>query len=277
MMKSAVTICLVPEAKQGPFVFHCDPTAAGLQESCRIAAELGFHGVEVFPESAEAFPREHLMRSLATHHLSLAAVGTGAGWVKHKLHMCHADSQLRSQARAFIAGIIDRAGEFGAPAIVGSMQGRFEGNISRDTGLNILADALASLGDHASRHGQVLLYEPLNRYETNLFTQQAEAATFLQSRDCGNVRLLCDLFHMNIEEADSARAILDAGSLVGHIHWADSNRWAMGRGQTNPNPIIAALSSIGYDGYLSAEIFPRPTATEAARQSAESMHRFFSQ
>jgi len=275
-MKSAVTICLVPEARQGPFVFHCDPSASGLQESCRTAAELGFHGVEVFPESAEAFPREELKQALATHHLSLAAVGTGAGWVKHRLHLCHADSQLRSQARAFIAGIIDVAGEFGAPAIVGSMQGRFEGDIVHDTGLDLLADALASLGDRASRHGQVLLYEPLNRYETNLFTQQAEAAAFLRGRGCLNVRLLCDLFHMNIEEADSAGAILEAGSLVGHIHWADSNRWAMGRGQTDPNPIVAALWSIGYDGYLSAEIFPLPTATEAARQSAESMRRCLS-
>jgi hypothetical protein len=61
-MKSAVTICLVPEARQGPFVFH-----DGLEAGCRMAAELGFDAVEVFPESAEGLPVADLHRLLATH------------------------------------------------------------------------------------------------------------------------------------------------------------------------------------------------------------------
>ena len=48
-MKSAITICLVPEARSGPFVFH-DGLAAG----CRAAVDLGFDGVEIFPESGGA-------------------------------------------------------------------------------------------------------------------------------------------------------------------------------------------------------------------------------
>jgi sugar phosphate isomerase/epimerase len=88
------------------------------------------------------------------------------------------------------------------------------------------------------------------------------------------VKLLCDLFHMNIEEPDSAAALRACGSRVGHVHWADSNRLAIGLGHTDPRPIVAALRSIGYQGFLSAEVFPLPTADAAARQSIASFKAF---
>jgi len=270
-MKSAITICLVPEARQGPFVFHTTAERESLAAACRTAAELGFDAVEIFPESAAAFPADELARLVSEHGLTVAAVGTGAGWVKHKLHLCHADAAVRTQARDFIAGIIDVAGQFCAPAIIGSMQGRFEGDVSRETAVEHLASALDGLGDRAAGHGQVLLYEPLNRYETNLFSRQEEAAAWLDARGLPHVRLLCDLFHMNIEEADVAAALAAVGRRVGHVHWADSNRRAMGLGHTDPGPIVAALRGIGYEGFLSAEVFPLPSPLEAARQTITSL------
>lgn len=264
-MKSAVTICLVPEARRGPFVFH-----DGLEAGIRAAAGLGFDAVEIFPESAAGLP-EPLARQLSASGLSLAAVGTGAGWVRHGWHLCHADGEVRSLAYGFIGEIIDAAGALGAPAVVGSMQGRCGGGVERDTALDRLAASLQALGERAARHGQVLLYEPLNRYETDLFNRQADAAAFLRDRGIANVKLLCDLFHMNIEEADLAAAIGPLGDLVGHVHWADSNRRAMGLGHTAPGPIAAALRGIGFEGHLSAEVFPLPTPLDAARLTIESI------
>ena len=273
-MKSAITICLVPEARQGPFVFHTNVTGEGLADACRTAAELGFDAVEIFPESAEAFPAAALSRLLAEHGLTVAAVGTGAGWVKHKLHLCHADATVRAHAREFIAGIIDVAGRFGAPAIIGSMQGRYEGDLPRDQALDHLASAVDGLGARAAVHGQVLLYEPLNRYETNLFNRQGDAAAWLDSRGLLNVQLLCDLFHMNIEEVDVAATLTAAGRRVGHVHWADSNRQPMGLGHTDAGPVVAALRGIGYEGFLSAEVFPLPSALDAARQTILSLRPY---
>lgn len=266
-MKSAVTICLAPEARQGPFVFH-----DGLEPGCRVAADLGFDAVEVFPESAAGVPVADLKRLLATHGLALAALGTGAGWVKHKLHLCHADADVRARAREFIGAIVEVAGGLGAPAIIGSMQCRSEGEVSREAALDHLAAALHELGARAACHGQVLLYEPLNRYETNLFNRQAEAAAFIRERGIRHVKLLCDLFHMNIEEADMAATLVACGDLVGHVHWADSNRHAIGFGHTDVKPIVAALNAIGFRGYLSAEVFPLPSPLDAARQTIASLH-----
>jgi len=268
-MKSAVTICLVPEARQGPFVFH-----DGLEAGCRAAAELGFDAVEVFPESAEGLAAVELGRLLAGCSLGLAAVGTGAGWVKHRWHLCHADADVRARACSFIGAVVDAAGGLGAPAIIGSMQGSSGGDVPRDTARERLAESLHALSARAARHGQVLLYEPLNRYETDLFNRQADAAAFLRDRGLANVKLLCDLFHMNIEEADAAATITACGDLVGHVHWADSNRRAMGLGHTDPRPIVRALRAGCFEGYLSAEVFPLPTAHDAARTTVESIRTF---
>ena len=49
-----------------------------------------------------------------------------------------------------------------------------------------------------------LLYEPLNRYETNLVNTRRSGRALLESLSTKNVALLADLFHMNIEERDLA-------------------------------------------------------------------------
>ena len=270
-MRSAITVSLVPETAGGPFVF-----THGLADACERASALGFDAIEIFPPSAAALHTAEITRLLASRRLRVAAVGTGAGWVIRRLTLTHADAKIRRDAREFIRAIIETAAQFGAPAIIGSMQGRIEGAVSRPQSLAWLADALADLGAHAAARRTVLLYEPLNRYETNLFNRLGDAAAWLRSISAPHVRLLADLFHMNIEEASIAAALRDAGSLVGHVHFADSNRRAVGLGHTDIAPVIAALRAINYAGYLSAEIFPLPDADTAARQTIESFRRFTS-
>src|SRR5581483_3148822 len=124
-------------------------------------------------------------------------------------------------------------------------------------------------GAHAEQYAVRLLYEPLNRYETNLATTLGQAAEVVASAASRSVKILADLFHMNIEEADLAGAVRAAGPHVGHVHFADSNRRAAGMGHTDFAPVVAALRDIGYAGYLSAEVLPLPDPLAAARQTIE--------
>src|SRR5205085_8359160 len=150
---------------------------------------------------------QQVRQLLATHQLQLAAVGTGSGWMAHELRLTDPDRQSRRRARDFVAGMIDRAGTLGAPTIVGSMQGRWEWSVSREQALAWLGEALEELAPLAARHGMSLLVEPLNRYETNLLNRVDDSVSFLQTLRAQNVNLLCDLFHMNIEEASIAEAL----------------------------------------------------------------------
>ena len=273
MIRSAITISLVPEARGGPFVFWDD-----LSAGCAKAAELGFDAVEIFPTHADDLDGLALRELLRQHGLKLAAVGTGAGWVKRKLRLTDPDPHVRMCARDFIGAVIDFAGGFGAPAIIGSMQGRWgDGTnpVPREQALAWLKEELDQLGPRAHALEVPLLYEPLNRYETNLFNTVSDAVSFLETLRTRNVKLLCDLFHMNIEEADVAAALRQAGTHLGHVHFADSNRRAIGFGHTAVAPIATALREMNYAGYVSAEVLPLPDSETAARQTIASFHRWF--
>jgi len=315
MIRSAVTISLVPEAQGGPFVFWGDLPAA-----ITTAARLGFDALEVFAPGPDAIPPETLGRMLHDAGLRLAAVGTGAGWVKHKLTLTDADPVKRKAAKDFIREMIEWGAAAGleaagepAPAIIGSMQGRWGGNIARDAALGYLTEALNDLGELATRSGgrgwtagspsgvagagpkgspgslnasgkpegrpgetpASLLIEPLNRYETNLLNTLADGSRLLRSLTSNNIRLLADLFHMNIEEVDSATALSAAGDDVGHIHFVDSNRRPAGSGHIDYAPLAAALAKMKYSGYVSAEALPWPSPVAAAEQTIKTFRRAF--
>jgi len=268
-MKSAVTISLVPEARGGPFVFW-DDLAAG----CRRARALGFDAVEIFPPGPDAVDTVELRKLLADTGLAVAAVGTGAGWLKHRLTLTSPDPEVHGKAMAFVEAMIDFAAVFDAPVIIGSMQGRAADGTTHETALGYLSQALLNLGLHAAKYGMTLLYEPLNRYETNLVNRLAEGVALLRGLGTANVKLLADLYHMNIEEADLAAALRGAAGYVGHVHFADSNRRAAGFGHTDFAPVVAALRDTGYAGYLSAEVLPLPDPEAAAKQTIASFRKY---
>ena len=262
-MKSCLTVSLVEEARGGPFVLWDDvPTA------CAKASRWGFDAIEIFPPSAEAITALPLAGLLDDNRLKLAALGTGAGWVKHKLSLADPDAAVRGRAIDFVRSIIDAAAPHGAGAIIGSMQGRFGGEVTAADARGYLVDALDVCGRHAADAGVTLIYEPLNRYETNQACTLSDGAALLARLDEGHsVRLLADLFHMAIEETDMAAALRSVASLIGHVHFVDSNRRPVGMGHTDFGPLITALRDGGYTGYLSAEAFPYPDPDAAAEQT----------
>ncbi len=269
-MKSAVTVSLVPQAKGGPFILWDD-----LPGSCELAAKLGFDAVEIFPPNPEAISPDVVLPLLEKHKLELAAVGTGGGWAAYKWHFTHADPDIRAKARGFAKSIVEAAAKLGAPVIVGSMQGKIEGDVTREQALVWLTEALEELAALAHSHGQKLFFEPLNRYETNMFNRLADTVDFLKSLRARNITILADMFHMNIEEASIADSLRAAGPMIGHFHFADSNRRAIGWGHTDVAPVVQALSDIGYQGYISGEALSIPNPEAAAAQTVASFRRYF--
>ncbi len=259
-MKTAVTVALDPCFAAGPFVFH------DLAQAVEHATRLGFDALELFPGDVSQLPPKSALGGLA-----VSAVGTGAGWVKHKLTLTSPDAEVRRAAGRFARELSVAAHmEYAAPVIVGSMQGRWGDGVSRDDALEWLAEGIAGV-----RGARPLLVEPLNRYESNLLNTLDDAATLFDASsgwpEEGGV--LADLFHMNIEEANLPQAIRDAGGHIGHVHFADSNRRPAGMGHTDFAPVVAALRDIGYAGYLSAECFPYPDGVAAAEATMAAIRR----
>lgn len=268
-MKSAITVSLVEEARGGPFVFW-----DGLPDACERAGKLGFDAIEIFAPSTDAVVATELKPMLEANGLQLAALGTGAGMVKHGLSLTHADGDHRAKAIDFVKNIVSKAGEFGASAIIGSMQGRWGGELDKPTALGYLGEALNACGKHAADFGVPLIYEPLNRYETNLCNTVDDGVKLLESAGVENCVLLADLFHMNIEEVNIADALRRGGKHIGHVHFVDSNRRPTGCGHMDYGPIAAALREIGYQGYACAEALPYPDPQSAAESTMKAFKEY---
>ena len=269
-IKSCVTISLVEQARGGPFVFHDD-----FEVGCVHAAEIGFDAVELFAPDPNAISMDEVRATVEKHGLLLAAVGTGAGKVIQDLTISDIDDAKRAAGCNFVRSMIDYGAEMNVPAIIGSMQGNAEGDDTVEAARARLATSLEELGNYAASKGVPLLFEPLNRYESNLSNTVGDAIELIESQTSTNVKVLPDMFHMNIEEVDMADAIRDAGAYVGHIHFADSNRSAVGMGHSEVQSVADALKEIGYKGFISAEVFAKPNSIEAAKQTKASFDHYF--
>lgn len=271
-MKSAITFSAVTEAAGGPFVLW-----DSLKTSMELAKELGFDAIEIFPPGPEFFLQHHVGILSKQIGIQIAAIGSGAGWVKHKLSLADADPAIRTKASEFLQTMLEAATDLGAPLIIGSMQGRSGigsngEHVSKPQAKQYLRQALEQLDKRANSIGGRILYEPLNRYETDQCNTLAQGSEMIHGLLC--TKLLADWFHMNIEEDDLANAILRAAEDIGHVHFADSNRRAVGLGHLQVEPLIQALRSVGYRGFLSAEVFALPDPRGAAAQTIRSFKQF---
>ena len=213
---------------------------------------------------------------LNDHGLALAAVGTGAGWVKRKLTLTHPDPPTRVKAREFIREIIDFAGRFHAPAIIGSMQGRsLDGAASTpDRAAAISADALeccsASTPSHAMASADLRAAQSLRDQPGQHARARVQAAPVVvddERRAAGR-----PVPHEHRGDPASADAIRAAGPHIGHVHFVDSNRRAAGFGHIDFAPIAQAL----HDDRLSpGSPRPRPSRwPDSDTAAAQTIHAF---
>jgi sugar phosphate isomerase/epimerase len=132
----------------------------------------------------------------------------------------------------------------------------------------VLLVGLAELAEHARAEGVLIYLEPLNRYEDHMLNRVEQAAELAAAVGSDHIKVLGDLFHMGIEEDDSAAAIRAAGPALAHVHLADSGRAHPGTGQFDYAPIVAALHEIGFDGHLAMECGIRGDVPAALAQVA---------
>jgi sugar phosphate isomerase/epimerase len=117
----------------------------------------------------------------------------------------------------------------------------------------VLLEGLSELGQHAKQEGVTVFLEPLNRYEDHMVNTLAQAISLVDEVAMPSVKIMGDLFHMNIEEDDIPASIREAGDHLAHIHIADSNRAHPGTGHTDFGSAFEALRSNGFSGFMAME------------------------
>jgi len=109
----------------------------------------------------------------------------------------------------------------------------------------VLIEGLFELGEHADREGVFVLLEPLNRFEDHMLNRLDQAVDLCEAVGIDSLRVMGDLFHMNIEEPDIPASIRASSHYLVHAHLADSNRLQPGTGHTDFASAFAALQEVG--------------------------------
>lgn len=107
----------------------------------------------------------------------------------------------------------------------------------------------------AALEGVTLGLEAINRFETDLVNTAAQAARMCREIDNPGVGVLLDAFHMNMEEKRVGDAIRATGKHLVHFHCDENDRGVPGSGHIAWDEVFGALRGIGYDGWLTLEMF----------------------
>lgn len=238
-------------------------TPAEWPESLAQVRAAGYPVVELALTDPSPLSINELAEMLEKTGLKLAALTTGQAFWKEGLALSSPDEKVRTRAVERLKAHIALARSFQAVVIVGLLRGK-------DGKQAVLRKALAEC--LAEEKNVRLALEPLNRYETSLLNTVSEVSKFLDELGQGNVGIIFDAFHANIEEVSLAEAIRLAGDRLFHVHLADSNRWIPGFGHLDFSGVWQALEEINYEGSLVLECLPRPSpqylfsAKEVARR-----------
>ncbi|MCK5702580.1 MAG: TIM barrel protein, partial [Cyclobacteriaceae bacterium] len=77
-----------------------------------------------------------------------------------------------------------------------------------------------------------LFREPVNRYEINFINSVSDGIELMKKVNMPNIKLMPDVFHMNIEDVTIGPELERNINFIEYIHLADSNRLAPGQGHT---------------------------------------------
>ncbi len=228
-----------------------------LLEKWDVAQSWGFDGIELRGRGEGAFAARlpDLRRAAA------AGVVMPTVCVEMPHFFGAFDPDLRRDAIRQLSDQLRVIGELGGrgamtPASWGMFSRRlppFEPPRTQEEDREVLLAGLAELGEVAAAAGVMLFLEPLNRYEDHMVNTLADAASLIRELGTSSVRIGADTYHMNIEEADPARSLLEAGEYVGHVQASDSNRLEPGAGHVDWPLIGSMLRAIGYDGPVAVE------------------------
>lgn len=164
--------------------------------------------------------------------------------------------ETRSACRASLLKLFDICGELAvpnlnlAPVLIQDNPRRLSDETEQD---RLLGEQLPALADEARQRKVKMLIEPVSRSESDYLHTLAHASRLCATMNHPNIGVTADFYHMQMEETDIPRAIVQAGPWLGCVHVADHPRVEPGAGAMDMAPGFAALRRIGYRGFIEIE------------------------
>ena len=121
--------------------------------------------------------------------------------------------------------------------------------------------------DLAAENDVTLCIEPLSSQQTNFIQTAEEARKMVAEIDHPNFQTMVDVCSGSTEEIPVPQLLRDSGGHLHHVHVNDANLRGPGFGDTDFVSVLRTLQDVGYERYVSVEVFdfkPDPRSIAAA-------------
>jgi D-psicose/D-tagatose/L-ribulose 3-epimerase len=214
----------------------------------------GFDGVEIPVGDYSAGEVSAIRSALADEGLAC----TVANLLSAQYNPIATEPHIRVAAIDKLRADIDVAHALGAETLVGPMHSAhkvFTGCGPSELEFERCVEFISTVGEYAKQAELRLAIEPLNRFECYFLNTAAQARRLADAVNLGNVGILYDTHHANIEEADVGAAITSLEGRLAHFHVSESHRGTPGTGTVQWQESFAALKAINYQGWMVIEAF----------------------
>jgi hydroxypyruvate isomerase len=235
-----------------------------IERICATAVGLGCQSVELVPP--ELWP------ALGKHGLTCALAHNGMPDPVFQKGLNN--PRYHEEVITRTKHAIDQAADFAVPNVISftgykwrDAEDPTSGEISLGDGAANCVKALSELGDYARNKKVTLCLEHLNTRETSDPMKghpgyQGDdidyCADIVKQVNSNHVKLLFDIYHVQIMNGDVIRRLRHHRDLIGHVHTAGNP----GRGELddqqeiNYPAIMRTLLDLGYKGYVGQEFIP---------------------
>ncbi len=228
------------------------------EDILRGAAKIGYHAVEIVDDEA-LFPLVQQLGLELSGHRAFSTLEQGLNRKEnHARILQEFESNLRLASDWNIAGLIAFSGN--------------RGGLSDEEGVEAIAEGLSKMGALAQDAGVSVWLELLNSKRDHPDFQNDRTSFGVKVMDAvnlPNVKLLYDIYHMQVMEGDIINTIQTQHEYFGHYHTAGNpGRQNLDFEQEiNYPPLFRAIRDTGYKGYIAHEFLPKGDPIAALKQA----------
>ncbi len=259
-------------------VFWCFNSAGekwSVERTCQVAQELGCLSVEIVPPADWPVLRRYgLTCAIAPNGMPGFAFKKGFNNPRYRAELLtRMRKSIDACAAAGVGNVIAFTGykwkDADDPA---------SGEIPAPEGADNCVAGLSELAGHAEKRGVTICVEHLNSRDRSHPMKGHDGyqgddldyvAGIIRRVRSPRVKLLFDVYHVQIMHGDVIRRLEETKDILGHVHTAGNP----GRGELDENqeiqyaPIMRKLVELGYQGYVGHEFIPTRNPLEGLREA----------
>jgi hydroxypyruvate isomerase len=259
-------------------VFWCFNSAGekwSVDKTCQVAAELGCRSVELAdPMHWPVLKQKKLACAIAPNGMP------GAPFVK-----AFNNPKYHDEVSARTRTAIDACAEGGCPSVIAftgykwrDAENPKSGAMTADEGADNCVAGFKKIVGYAEKKGVTICLEHLNTRDDShpmkghpgyQGDDLDQVAKIIRRVGSPRLKLLFDIYHVQIMHGDVIRRLEQTKDILGHVHTAGNP----GRGELddkqeiNYPPIMRKLVEIGYTGYVGQEFIPTRNPLEGLREA----------